>query len=198
MKPHVLLAALTLAAANPTLAADTFVVDTAHSEIAFQVTHLGLSKVRGRFKEFEGQVQVDTATPAASSVQFTIKAASVDTDNEKRDADLKGGEGFFEVEKYPTITFKSTKVAPKGKDAFDVTGEFTMHGVTKTLTLPVKAVGPITDPRGNTKYGFETEATLNRKDYGLVWNEVLDSGGLVVSDEVKISIQVEAAKPKAK
>ncbi len=200
MKRHVsLAAALVLASAFPALAADTFVVDKGHSELGFQVTHLGISKVRGRFNDFEGQIQIDAAKPEASSVQFTIKAASVDTGHQKRDADLKATDGgFFEVEKHPTITFKSTKVEPKGKDLFSVTGDFTMHGVTKPLTLPVRALGPITDPYGNTKYGFEAETTINRKDYGMTWHNVMDSGGLVVSDEVKITIQIEAAKPKAK
>ncbi len=192
-------AALLLAVVPPALAADTFVVDKGHSEVGFQVTHLGISKVRGRFNDFEGQIQVDAAKPATSSVQFTIKTASVDTGHEKRDADLKAsGGGFFEVDKHPTITFKSTKVEPKGKDLYSVTGDFTLHGVTKPVTLPVKALGPITDPWGNTKYGFEAETTINRKDYGMTWHEVMDAGGLVVSDEVKITIQIEAAKPKAK
>ena len=200
MKRHVSLAAvLLLVVGLPALAADTFVVDKGHSEVGFQVTHLGINKVRGRFNDFEGQIQVDAAKPDASSVQFAIKAASVDTGHQKRDADLKApGGGFFESDKYPTITFKSTKVEPKGKDLYNVTGDFTLHGVTKPLTLPVKALGPITDPWGNTKYGFETEATINRKDYGMTWHEVMDAGGLVVSDEVKITIQIEAAKPKAK
>jgi polyisoprenoid-binding protein YceI len=123
----------------------------------------------------------------------------VDTGNQKRDADLKqAGAGFFEVEKHPTITFKSKKVEPKGKDLYDVTGDFTLNGVTKTLTLPVKATGPIVDPRGNTKYGFEAETVINRKDYGITWHNVMDSGGLVVSDEVKILLQIQAGKPKAK
>jgi polyisoprenoid-binding protein YceI len=199
MKRNLSFAALVLAAGVPALAADTFVVDKGHSEVGFQVTHLGISKVRGRFNDFEGQIQIDAAKPEASSVQFTVKAASVDTGHEKRDADLKAVDGgFFEVDKHPTITFKSTKVVPKGKDLYDVTGDFTMHGVTKTLTLPVKAAGPITDPSGNTKYGFETETTINRKDYGMTWHNVMDSGGLVVSDDVKITIQLEAGKPKAK
>ncbi|HET7293109.1 MAG TPA: YceI family protein [Vicinamibacteria bacterium] len=192
-----LTSALALAFAVPAGAADAFLVDKAHSEVTFQVTHLGISKVRGKFREFDGQFQLDAAKPEASTVQFTIKTASVDTGNENRDADLRSGEGFFEVEKHPTITFKSTRVQPKGKDAYDVTGEFTMHGVTRTLTLPVRVAGPITDHRGATKYGFETETTLNRKDYGLTWHNVMDTGGLVVSDEVKVAIQLEVSKPKA-
>jgi polyisoprenoid-binding protein YceI len=193
--PSTLAVALTM----PALAAETFVADKVHSDVAFQVTHLGISKVRGQFRDFEGQIQIDAVKPEASSVQFTIQAASVDTGNPKRDADLKqAGAGFFEIEKHPTITFQSKKVEPKGKDLYDVTGDFTLNGVTRTLTLPVKATGPIVDPRGNTKYGFEAETVINRKDYGISWHNVMDSGGLVVSDEVKVLLQIQAAKPKAK
>jgi polyisoprenoid-binding protein YceI len=189
--------ALAAALAVPAPAAETFVADKAHSEVGFQVTHLGISKVRGQFRDFEGQIQIDAAKPEASSVQFTIAAASVDTGNQRRDADLKqSGGGFFEADKYPTITFKSTKVEPTGSDLYNVTGEFTLHGVTRVLTLPVKAMGPIVDPRGNTKYGFEIETVINRKDYGLSWHSVMDSGGLVVGDEVKVQIHLEAGKPK--
>jgi polyisoprenoid-binding protein YceI len=193
--PSTLAVALTM----PALAAETFVADKVHSDVAFQVTHLGISKVRGQFRDFEGQIQIDAVKPEASSVQFTIQAASLDTGNQKRDADLKqSGAGFFEIEKHPTITFQSRKVEPKGKDLYDVTGDFTLNGVTRTLTLPVKATGPIVDPRGNTKYGFEAETVINRKDYGISWHNVMDSGGLVVSDEVKVLLQIQAAKPKAK
>jgi len=198
MKKMLTLSALALATSLPALAADTFVVDKGHSEVGFQVTHLGISKVRGRFTDFEGQIQIDAAKPEASSVELTIRAASIETGHAGRDKDLRAaGSGFFEVDKYPTISFKSTKVEAKGKDLYHVTGDFTMHGVTKALTLPVKALGPITDPRGTAKYGFETAATINRKDYGMTWHEVMDSGGLVVSDEVGISILIEAGKKKA-
>jgi polyisoprenoid-binding protein YceI len=195
MRNMAILSALALASSLPALAADTFVVDKAHSEVGFQVTHLGISKVRGRFSDFAGLVQIDAAKPEASSVEFSIQAASVDTGHPGRDKDLRAvGSGFFEVDKYPSITFESTKVAVKGKDLYAVTGDFSMHGVTRSLTLPVRALGPVTDPRGRVKYGFQTSLVINRKDYGMTWHEVMDSGGLVVSDEVEISIQIEAAK----
>ena len=186
--------------AGPALAADTFIVDKGHSEVGFQGTHLGISKVRGRFKEFAGSIQVDPGKPETASVELTIQAASVDTDNEGRDKDLRSASGFFEVDKFPTLSFKSSKVVAKGKDRYDVTGMLTMHGVSKEVTLPVTALGPVKDPWGNQKAGFETSITLNRKDYGLTWSKLMDSGGLVVSDEVAVSISLEAKKeaPPAK
>lgn len=189
-------AILASALALPVLAADTYVIDKTHSEIGFQVIHLGLSKVRGQFKDFEGKIVADPAKPEASSVEFTAKAASVDTGNEGRDKDLRSGEGFFEVDKFPTLTFKSSKVTAKGKDLYDVTGTLTIHGVAKQVTLPVKVSGPITDPWGNVRIAIETQTSLNRKDYGLTWSKSLDSGGLVVSDNVDVFISLEATKAK--
>lgn len=187
--------ALALSLAAPAMAADTFVVDKGHSEVGFQATHLTISKVRGRFTDFAGEIQIDAAKPEASSVTLTIQTQSVDTNNADRDDDLRATDGgFFEVAKYPTITFKSTKVVPKGKDLYSVTGEFTMHGVTKMLTLPVKVVGPISDPWGNTRYAFETSTVLNRKEYGLTYNKLMDTGGLIASDEVTVNIQLEVKK----
>jgi polyisoprenoid-binding protein YceI len=182
--------------ALPALAADTFKVDKSHGEVAFEVRHLGLSKVRGWFKDYDGTIHVDEAKPENSSVEFTVEVASIDTNVAARDKDLREGDGFLDVVKFPTMTFKSTKVVPKGKNQFDVTGDFTLHGVTKSITLPVTSIGPIADPWGNTKYGFETQITLNRKDYGITWHKVMDSGGLVVSDEVNVFISLESAKEK--
>jgi polyisoprenoid-binding protein YceI len=195
MRKWMIVAALA-AFTSPAFAADTFVVDKTHGEVGFQVTHLGLSKVKGWFGDYDGTIVVDAAKPEASSVEFTIKVASVNTNNEGRDKDLREGEGFFEAAKFPTITFKSTKVVPKGKDAFDVTGTFTLHGVSKTITLPIKVAGPINDPWGNVKYGFDTQTVVNRKDYGITWSKPLDNGGLVVGDEVTVTISLEAAKKK--
>jgi len=195
---HKSLAVLALAAgvAAPAWAADTFVVDKTHGEVGFQATHLGISKVKGWFRDYEGTIVADAAKPEASSVEFTIKVASIDTNVEGRDKDLREGEGFFEAAKFPTITFKSASIVAKGKDAFDVTGTLTIHGVAKTVTLPVKVLGPITDPWKNVKYGFETQITINRKDYGIVWNKTMDTGGLVVGDDVNVFISLEAAKKK--
>jgi polyisoprenoid-binding protein YceI len=172
-------------------AAETYTFDKAHSDVSFQIRHF-LSKVRGRFTDFDGTIVADRAKPEASSVDFTIKATSIDTDNENRDKDLRSA-NFFEVEKYPEITFKSTKVTPRGQDRYDVTGILTMHGVTKELTLPVTFLGTVNTGRGE-KAGFETSITLNRKDFGIVWNRVLDTGGTTLGDDVIVSINVEANK----
>jgi polyisoprenoid-binding protein YceI len=180
-----------LAVAVTTSAADTYTFDKVHSDVSFQIRHF-LSKVRGRFTDYDGTIVADRAKPEASSVDFTIKATSIDTDNENRDKDLRSA-NFFEVEKYPDITFKSSKVTATGQDRYDVTGTLTMHGVSKEITLPVSFLGTVNTGRGE-KAGFETSITLNRKDFGIVWNRVLDAGGTTLGDDVIVSINVEANK----
>lgn len=180
-------------AASP-LAADTYVVDKGHSEAAFQIRHL-VSKVRGRFTDFTGTIQADPAKPEASSVQFTVKTASIDTANPDRDKDLRSP-NFFDVEKLPEMTFKSTKMTAKGKDVYDVTGVLTLHGVAKEITLPVTYTGSAKDPWGNERAGFEASVTINRKDFGITWNKTLDSGGVLLGDEVLVAINIEAIKQK--
>ena len=188
--------ALLAAAARPALGdTEAFTFDKAHSLVGFRIRHF-VSKVEGRFKDFDGTIWIDRASPSASKVELTIQAASIDTANENRDKDLRS-DNFFDAAKYPTITFKSTKIEPKGKDAYDVTGEFTMHGVTRTITVPVKHGGflKIRGRSGMTeKTGFEINFPLNRKDFGIVWNRPLDTGGFMLSDEVDINVQVEANK----
>ena len=177
-------------------AADTFVIDKNHSEAIFQVRHM-VSRVSGRFDDFAGTITVDRANPSVSSVEFTIKAPSIDTGVADRDKHLRSAD-FFDAEKYPEITFKSTAIKPSGrKDVYDVTGTFTMRGVTKTLTLPVEFLGFIKDPRGNERAGFSTHTTLNRKDYGINWNRALDNGGALLSDDVDVTVNIEAAKSMA-
>ncbi len=188
-----IVAAVLVAASS--FAAETFIVDKNHSEADFQVRHL-VSRVSGKFDDFTGTITVDREHPAASSVEFNVKAASIDTGVEGRDKDLRGA-NFFEVEKYPEISFKSTSIKPSGKkDVYDVTGTFTMHGVTKTVTLPVEFLGFIKDPWGGERAGFTAHITLNRKDYGINWNKVLDNGGTLLSDDVDITVNIEAAKSK--
>ncbi len=151
--------------------------------------------VGGKFRDFTGTINVDRVKPESSSVEFTIQVASIDTSEPKRDEHLKSPD-FFDVAKQPTITFKSTSVKAAGKDVYEVTGQLTMRGVTKTITLPVAFLGEGKDPWGNEKAGFEVQATLNRKDYGIVWNKTLDQGGVLLGDEVKVQISVEANKVK--
>ncbi|MFZ2491434.1 MAG: YceI family protein [Thermoanaerobaculia bacterium] len=191
---------LTALAATPLFAADApaaevFSVDKGHSSVEFKVRHV-VANVTGRFNDFDATVNINRANPAASTVEFAIKAASIDTANENRDKHLRSAD-FFDVEKFPAITFKSTAVkASKQKDVYDVTGDFTMHGVTKRITLPVSFLGFGKDPWGNERAGFEIETTLDRKDYGITWNKALDAGGALLSDDVKVAISLAAVKKK--
>ena len=188
-----LTAAAAVLAASPVLA-DTYVIDKSHSDASFLIRHM-MSKVRGQFTDYAGTITVDPAKPESASVEFTVKTASIDTANDNRDKDLRSA-NFFDVEKFPEITFKSTKIKATGKDKYDVTGTLTMRGVSKEVTLPVQFLGFGKDPWGNDKAGFSIDFTLNRKDFGLVWNKTLDTGGVLLGDEVWVSINLETAKKK--
>lgn len=173
-------------------APDVWVIDKPHSSASFKIRHL-MSNVTGYFRDFDAVLQIDRAQPARSSVEFTIKSASIDTRDSDRDEHLRSPD-FFEVTKYPNITFRSTSVVPKSQNLFEVTGELTMHGVTKRITLPVTFLGFQRDPRGNEKAGFEIATVLDRKDYNITWNRLLDEGGLLLGDEVKVTINLEVGK----
>lgn len=194
MKKLSLSVAATMFFAGSLFAADTYKIDKSHSDATFQIRHL-VSKVSGRFGEFGGTITGDLARPQTAKVEFTIKAASINTDEPKRDEHLRG-EDFFDVAKFPQITFRSTSIAPAGKNRFNVTGDFTMHGVTKRITLPVEYLGATKDAWGNEKHGFSVEAELSRKDYGIIWNKALDQGGYVLGENVKCSINLQATKEK--
>jgi polyisoprenoid-binding protein YceI len=194
MKFKSLFIALAAVAALP-LFADTYTIDKDHSEATFQVRHL-VSKVSGKFDDFNGSINLDSKNPSASSVEFRIKAASVNTGVTDRDQHLRTAD-FFDAAKYPEITFKSTSIKPSGKkDVYNVTGNLTMRGVTKQVTLPVAFLGFVRDPWGNDKAGFSLTTTVNRKDYGINWNKALDNGGVLLGDDVDISINLEAQKAK--
>lgn len=180
--------------ASATAAPETFVFDKAHSKVGFQIRHW-LTKVDGRFRDFEGKIVIDRENPANSRVDVTIPAASIDTGNDRRDADLKSP-NFFDVEKFSTITFTSSKVDPKGKDLYEVTGTLTMHGVTKTLVVPVRNTGFLNLGRVE-KAGFEVTFPINRKDFGITWNRTTDQGGVMLGDEVDITLLVEANRELA-
>lgn len=169
----------------------TYQIDPAHSEATFQVRHL-ITKVRGRFPEFEGTITFAPDDVANSSVVFAIQTKSIDTNQAQRDEHLRSAD-FFDVEKFPLLTFKSTAVAARGDSQFDVTGELTIRDVTKTIVLPVAYLGAAKDPWGKDKVAFEAEITLNRKDYGLNWNAALETGGFLVGDDVKVSLSIQAA-----
>ena len=172
-------------------AVEEFVFDKSHTSVGFRIRHW-LTKVEGRFRDYDGRIWIDREDPAASKVELTIQAASIDTGNERRDNHLRSAD-FFEVEKYPAITFKSSKVESKGKDLYEVTGDFTMHGVTKTIVVPVRHTGFI-DLGKQQKAGFEITFPLNRKDYGITWNRAADQGGVMLGDDVEIHVLVEANK----
>ncbi|HEX2162600.1 MAG TPA: YceI family protein [Thermoanaerobaculia bacterium] len=186
--PLLAVALLALALAAPA-AAETWTIDKPHTNVAFSVRHF-VTNVPGSFRDFGGQIVYDAANPAASSVELTVQAASIDTNNDQRDNHLRSPD-FFEVEKYPTWTFTSKKVAPLGDDTLAVTGDLTIKGVTKEVTVPVQVLGVLGD-----KAGFQTEFTIDRKEYGVTWNRALDAGGAVLGDEVTILLTVEANRQK--
>lgn len=153
-----------------------------------------ISRVTGNFQDFDVTAQYDEDDISKSSVDVVIQAASINTDNERRDNDLRS-DHFFDVEKYPEATFKSKKFEKTDK-GYDVVGDLTMHGVTKEIILPFEITGKITDPRGNTRIGVDAKITIDRTDYGITWNRVLEGGGVVASDNVGIDISLELLKSK--
>ena len=173
-------------------AADTYNLDPAHSTVGFAVTHMVINTVHGKFNEFTGTVSLDGNQLKEAS--GTIQAKSVDTGIERRDNHLRSPD-FFDAAKYPTITFQSKRAEKQGNDTVLI-GDFTMHGVTKELSLPVTVKGPIKDPWGNSRIGLQARAKLNRRDYGLKYNQALETGGLVVGDEIELEINAEAVKAK--
>ena len=173
-------------------ATGTWVIDPAHTNLGFSARHAMVAKVRGNFGEFAGTFTIDGDNPANSSAELTIQAASIDTKTADRDAHLKSAD-FLDVEVYPTLTFTSTAVSVRGSDIV-VTGDLTIHGVTKSVDVTYELVGISQDPWGNTKIGFEGSARISRKDFGLVWNAALETGGVLVGDEIKLSLDVEATK----
>ena len=188
-----------LLAAAPLLArAADYDIDPSHTAGTFSVRHMMISNVRGEFEKTSGTISASGTDPNSVKIDVKIDASSVNTRVARRDAHLKSPD-FLEVEKYPTMTFKSTKVEPAGSGKWKVTGDLTLHGVTKAVVLDVTGPTPeVTDPMGSTRVGASATATISRKDFGLNWNKALDSGGVLVGDEVDIQIDVEAVKaPKS-
>ncbi len=168
-------------------------IDPAHSSAQFSVVHMMISKVNGEFQKVSGTVVFDPANPSNDKIDAVVDVTTVSTREEKRDGHLKSPD-FFDAAKFPTMTFKSSGATKQG-DKLLVTGDLTLHGVTKPVTLEVE--GPsaeIKDPMGNIKVGASASAKINRKDFGLVWNKTMDGGGVMVSDEVNINIDVELAR----
>ena len=179
-----------LAVAAPALRAEVYEIDSAHSQVGFRVKHL-VGKVPGRFTKFSGTIDYAAGKPESWKVDATINPASINTDNEKRDGHLKTAD-FFDVEKFPAMSFKSTKVTDVKGESAKLHGDLTMHGVTKPVVLDLEIGGTTKDPWGNAKAGFSATGTINRKDFGIVWNKTLDAGGLMLGEDVAISLDIEA------
>ena len=174
-----------------TATAQTYAIDASHSQVGFSVRHLGFSKVRGRFETFEGTVQLVPDRLDTLAVTATIDAASINTGNGQRDAHLRSAD-FFETETHPSITFTSTGVRDVSGSTFTLVGTFSMHGVTQEVELQGEYLGATTDAWGNARVAFEATAALNRKEYGLTWNQLLETGGVAVSEKVEITLEVQA------
>ncbi len=170
----------------------TYVLDPSHTQIGFVARHAMVTKVRGAFEDFTGTATVDGASPESSTLEVTVQTASINTRNEGRDAHLKSAD-FFEVEKYPTITFVGKGFDVAG-GVVNVTGDLTIKGVTKPVTIPFEFAGAAKDPFGNERIGFEGSVTVDRRDWDLTWNVALEAGGLLVSEKVVLEFEVSAIK----
>ena len=170
----------------------TYVLDPSHSTIGFVTRHAMVTKVRGSFDEYTGTATIDGANPSASTLNVDIKAASINTRNADRDAHVRSGD-FLDVETYPELTFRGTDFVIKG-DTVDVTGDLTIRGTTKTITIPFEFQGAATDPFGNQRIGFEGQTAISRADFGLTWNAALETGGFLVADKVVLEFEVSAIK----
>src|SRR3954453_20242836 len=171
----------------------TYVLDPAHTRIGFVARHAMVTKVRGQFTEFEGSAVVDAGDVAGSSVSLTIQAASIDTRNEQRDGHLRSND-FLAMDEYPQLTFVSTAVVQNGPTDLEVTGDLTVRGVTRSVTIPFEFEGAATDPFGNLRVGLEGSVVINRKDFGVSWNAALETGGVLVSEKVTLEFELSAIK----
>lgn len=178
---------------DTTVATGTYAFDPAHSTIGFSVRHLVINNIPGKFKDYKGTINLDATDLTKSSVEFTAKVESIDTGVQARDNHLRTAD-FFDVAKYPEMNFKSSKIVKQGKTGFVANGTFTLKGVSKEISIPFKLNGPIKDPWGKMRLGVEANLTINRQDYGITWNQKLDTGGLVVGNDVHIQLNIEAVK----
>jgi len=194
LRTTVLATVLLLAASPAAPASRTYEVDHGHSEVEFLIGHM-IGKVRGKFTKFAGRIEGDFEHAEAATVELQIQAASINTALPRRDDHLRGPD-FFDVKTYPEILFRSEKVVPRGKDRYDVTGQLTIHGVAKRVVLPVRIMRTDLGAEGVEKVRFSVTTTLDRRDYGIVWNKVLESGGVLLGDEVTVEIELEAVARK--
>lgn len=193
MKKSVLSLAFVLIAGFAFSQTTNWKIDNSHSNVTFEIDHMVISTVTGKFQEFDGVIKADKADFSDADISFTIQAASVNTNNEKRDDHLRN-EDFFDVTNHPTITFIGKKLTPESGKEYKLVGDLTMHGVTKEVELDVKYNGTVKDPWGNTRAGFKVSGELDRTDYGLVYNSALEAGGLVIGEEVEIQVNLELVK----
>src|SRR5689334_667540 len=175
------------------MALSTWNIDPSHSAIHFSVRHMVVSKTRGRFTKWNGQIAFDPDDAGASKVEVTIDPASIDTADAQRDAHLKSAD-FFDVEKYPQATFRSTRVEDLGGDQYRITGELTVRGVTRPVAFDALFEGAGKDPWGGERAGFSASLSIDRRDFGLQWNKALETGGVLVGDKVELTLEVEAVK----
>ena len=171
----------------------TYVLDPSHSRLGFSARHAMVTKVRGAFNDVAGTATVDGSNPAASHLEVTIQAASFDSRDANRDGHVRGAD-FLDVEKYPTLTFRSTEIAVSDDDKVTVTGDLTINDVTPPVTIELEFEGSATDPFGNERVGFEGETTIKRSDWGLTWNAALETGGFLVSDKIELELEISAIK----
>ena len=171
----------------------TWAIDPVHSSVEFAVRHLMITTVKGRFTGVTGTVVLDPHEPAKSSAEITVDAATIDTREAQRDAHLRSAD-FFDVERFPVLTFRSTAVHDYSSDGFKLIGDLTIHGVTREVTLDVTAEGQSKDPWGGDRGGYAATTRIKRSDFGLTWNQLLETGGLAVSDDVKIALDVQLVK----
>ena len=169
----------------------TWVIDPAHSVVELAVKHMMFSTVKGRFRSVAGTIVLNEADLTASSVSAEIEAASIDTGEPTRDNHLRSAD-FLDAETFPSIAFTSTEIVPQGRGRFVVVGDLTIHGVIREVSLEAELVGTGTDPWGGQRAGFAASTTINRRDFGLTWNQALEAGGVLVSDQVKISLEIQA------
>ncbi len=174
----------------------TWQLDPLHAEVGFEVRHMMVSKVRGRFTDFTADVQLDPARPEASHVEASIAVASVDTGVADRDAHLRSAD-FFDAEQHPRITFRSTRVEPRGEGAFRVEGLLAIRGVERPVALDGEYEGPASDPWGNSRVGFSLSGEIDREEFGLTWNQALEAGGVLVARKVRLTIDAEVQAPAA-
>lgn len=183
----------TMSTATVSSITGTYTVDPSHSQIGFGARHAMVTKVRGQFKEFSGSGFIDLENPANSSFETIIQATSIETGNPDRDAHLRSND-FFAMDEFPLITFKSTLFEKQNTDSFRVTGDLTMKGVTKPVTLELEFTGTAVDPYNNVRVGFEGKATVNRKDWGVNWNAALEAGGVLVGEKITLDFDISAIR----